>query len=37
MANKEQSKRKAKTNQPKLTTKQKQEKKAKKSLNDRNK
>lgn len=37
MANKEQQKRKAKTNQPKLTAQQKKEKKAKKALNDRHK
>jgi len=37
MANKEQKKRKATTNQPKLTAKQKKEKKAKKALADRNK
>jgi hypothetical protein len=37
MANKDQNKRKANTNQPKLTAKQKKEKKAKKALADRNK
>ena len=37
MANKEQQKRKAKTNAPKLTQKQKKEKKARKALEDRNK
>jgi hypothetical protein len=37
MANKEQQKRKATTNQPKLTPKQKKEKKARKALTDRNK
>jgi hypothetical protein len=37
MANKEQKKGKAKMNQPKLTAKQKKEKKAKKALADRNK
>ena len=37
MANKDQGKRKANTNQPKLTTKQKKEKKALKALKDRNK
>jgi hypothetical protein len=37
MANKEQNKGKAKNNQPKLTAKQKKEKKAKKALADRHK
>jgi hypothetical protein len=37
VANKDQNKRKANTNQPKLTAKQKKEKKAKKALADRNK
>jgi hypothetical protein len=37
MANKEQNKRKAKSNQPKLTAKQKKEKKAQKALSDRQK
>jgi hypothetical protein len=37
MANKDQAKRKANTNQPKLTAKQKKEKKAKKAMSDRNK
>jgi len=36
MANKDQNKRKAKSNQPKLTAKQKKEKKAKKAADDRN-
>jgi hypothetical protein len=35
VANKEQKKGKAKSNQPKLTTKQKKEKKAKKAMSDR--
>jgi hypothetical protein len=37
MANKDQNKRKAKSNAPKLTAKQKKEKKARKALADRNK
>ena len=37
MANKEQSKRKANVNQPKLTAKQKQEKKARKAMEAREK